>query len=75
MINPRATRKSPDCDRCLLYTNEPFLVCAVCPFEPQGDSCLDFRLIPNSENRHFEDFLGLEGREGRKCGTARLNKV
>lgn len=62
MIKPRATRQIPDCERCLLYANEPFLVCAVHPFGPTGDSCLDFRLLPNAENRCFKDFLSLESR-------------
>ncbi len=56
-------RKLPECDRCLLYSNEPFLVCAVHPTGPGDDSCLDFRLDPDLENR-FEDFLGLERQTG-----------
>ncbi|MGF1939472.1 MAG: hypothetical protein RM347_034895 [Nostoc sp. ChiQUE02] len=41
--------KIPHCDRCLLYSHDPHLVCAVHPAGPQGDSCLDFRLDPNAE--------------------------
>ena len=35
--------KIPECDRCLLYANNPFLVCAVHPDGVDGNSCLDFR--------------------------------
>ncbi len=41
--------KIPDCDRCLLYSHDPHLVCAVHPAGPQGNSCLDFREDPNIE--------------------------
>lgn len=64
MIKPRATRKLPDCDRCLLYANEPFLICAVHPAGPPGDTCLDFRPDQDAQNRRFEDFLGLASRAG-----------
>lgn len=64
MIKPRALRKLPECDRCLLYANEPFLICAVHPAGPQNDTCLDFRPDPDAQNRRFEDFLGLESRAG-----------
>ncbi len=59
MIKPRATRKLPECARCLLRAHEPFLVCAVHPFGPEGDSCLDFRPDPELEGKRFIDFLGL----------------
>ncbi|WP_260445905.1 hypothetical protein [Nostoc sp. UCD121] len=41
--------KLSECDRCLLYSHDPHLVCVVHPAGPQGDSCLDFRLDPNAE--------------------------
>ncbi len=49
MIKPRARKKLPECDRCLLYANNPFLVCAVHPEGVNSDSCLDFRLDPKAE--------------------------
>lgn len=60
LIKPRATRKLPECDRCLLCAHEPFVVCAVHPFGPEGDSCLDFRADPELESKRFVDFLGLQ---------------
>lgn len=60
MIKPRAMRKLPECARCLLYSHNSFLVCAVHPAGPTGDSCLDFRPDPDAQNRRFEDFLGLQ---------------
>lgn len=41
--------KIPDCDRCLLYSHNPYLVCAVHPDGVDGNSCLDFREDPNAE--------------------------
>lgn len=35
--------KIPECDRCLLNTHNPYIVCAVHPFGVDDDSCLDFR--------------------------------
>lgn len=55
--------KLPLCDRCLLCAREPFLVCAIHPYGPDGDTCLDFRPNPELENKHFVDFLGLGERE------------
>ena len=49
MIKPRVRNKIPECDRCLLYAHNPFLVCAVHPSGPKDNSCLDFRLDPNAE--------------------------
>ena len=31
MIKPSSRRKLPECDRCLLYSHNSFLVCAVHP--------------------------------------------
>ena len=44
-----AMPKLPECDRCLLYSHNPHLVCAVHPEGPKGNSCLDFRPDPNTE--------------------------
>ena len=41
--------KIPDCNRCLLYTPEPHLVCGVHPHGVEGDSCMDFRPNPKIE--------------------------
>lgn len=61
MIKPRAIRKLPECvgvacrrHRCLLYSHNPFLVCAVHPEGVNSDSCLDFRLDPNAEAQLWE---------------------
>lgn len=35
--------KLPECDRCLLYSHNPHLVCVVHPSGVDSDSCLDFR--------------------------------
>ncbi|MDB9372340.1 hypothetical protein [Nodularia sphaerocarpa] len=41
--------KLPECDRCLLYAQNPYLICAVHPDGVDGDSCLDFREDPSAE--------------------------
>jgi hypothetical protein len=41
--------KIPECDRCLLYSHNPYLICAVHPSGVDGDRCLDFRPDPNAE--------------------------
>lgn len=41
--------KIPDCDRCLLNAHNPYLVCAIHPFGPDDNSCLDFRPATNAE--------------------------
>jgi hypothetical protein len=41
--------KIPECDRCLLYSHNPHLVCAVHPGGVDGNSCLDFREDPNAQ--------------------------
>ena len=41
--------KIPDCDRCSFYAHSLDFVCAVHPYGVDNDSCLDFRLSPNSE--------------------------
>ena len=38
--------KIPDCDRCLLYARNPYLVCGVHPEGVETEKCLDFRLNP-----------------------------
>ncbi|KJH70277.1 hypothetical protein [Aliterella atlantica] len=52
--------KIPDCDRCLMCAHDPSLVCAVHPYGPSSDNCLDFRADPDLENIRFQDFLGLQ---------------
>ena len=39
--------KISECDRCILYSHNPHLVCGVHPFGVKTDSCIDFRLDPN----------------------------
>lgn len=46
--------KIPDCDRCLLYSHNPYLVCAVHPDGVDGNSCLDFREDPNAVEELWE---------------------
>ncbi|MBD1838900.1 hypothetical protein NDI44_26950 [Trichocoleus sp. DQ-A3] len=41
--------KIPECDRCLLYSHDPDLVCAIHPSGVESDRCLDFRENPNAE--------------------------
>ncbi|MEP0858855.1 hypothetical protein [Trichocoleus sp. DQ-U1] len=41
--------KIPECDRCLLYSHDPHLVCAIHPGGIESDRCLDFRENPNAE--------------------------
>ncbi|MDJ0902213.1 MAG: hypothetical protein QNJ55_25765 [Xenococcus sp. MO_188.B8] len=41
--------KIPDCDRCVLYAHNPYVVCAVHPEGVEGDRCIDFRPDPNAE--------------------------
>lgn len=48
-----ATMKSPNCDRCLLYSHNPHIVCAVYPSGPNTDHCPDFREDPNAEQEEL----------------------
>ncbi|HEY9813664.1 MAG TPA: hypothetical protein V6D31_09040 [Candidatus Sericytochromatia bacterium] len=41
--------KIHECDRCLLYPRNPYLVCAVHPTAPNTNTCLDFRENPDAE--------------------------
>ncbi|MBD2666242.1 hypothetical protein [Richelia sinica] len=41
--------KIPECSRCLLYSHNPHLVCAVHAGGVTGDSCMDFREDPKAE--------------------------
>jgi len=41
--------KIPECDRCLLYDRNPYLICAVHPTGPNTDTCPDFREDPDAE--------------------------
>ena len=64
MIKPKVRKKLPECDRCLLYANNPFLVCAVHPSGPSGNSCLDFRsacCVQEDPNAEPEELWEPEG--------------
>lgn len=52
--------KIPECDRCLYYTNNHYLLCAAHPYGPDGDTCIDFSPSPKLQSKKFVDFLGLE---------------
>lgn len=41
--------KIPECDRCLLYSHNPHLICAVHPTGVNSAQCPDFRPDPNTE--------------------------
>ena len=45
--------KIPDCDRCLLYSHNPHLICAVYPSGPDSEDCLDFKEDPNAEEEEI----------------------
>lgn len=55
--------KIPQCDHCLLYAHEPFIVCAVHPIGSTGNTCFDFRPNPELEGKRFVNFLGLESHQ------------
>jgi hypothetical protein len=44
-----AMPKLPECDRCLLYARNPYLVCAVHPTGPNTNTCPDFRENPDAQ--------------------------
>jgi hypothetical protein len=41
--------KLSECDHCLLYARNPYLVCAVHPTGPKAGTCPDFQENPNAE--------------------------
>ena len=41
--------KISDCDRCLLYARNPYLVCAVHLEGVETEKCLDFRINPKAK--------------------------
>ena len=47
--------KIPECDRCLLYAHNPYIVCAVHPFGVENDTCLDFTPDPNAKPLELEE--------------------
>lgn len=51
--------KIKNCDRCLFYSHDYLIVCAVHPGGPANDTCLDFRENPELESKQFVDFLGI----------------
>jgi hypothetical protein len=42
--------KLPECDRCQRYSHSPYLVCAIHPSGPVGESCLDFAPVVGALN-------------------------
>ncbi|MBD2629629.1 hypothetical protein [Trichormus variabilis] len=42
-----------ECDRCLFYSHNPHLICAVYPSGVEGNNCLDFREDPNAETEEL----------------------
>ncbi|MBD2255057.1 hypothetical protein [Nostoc parmelioides] len=50
--------KTSDCHRCLMYSHDPHLVCAVHPSGVEGNICIDFR--PNT-NTQAEELWQPEG--------------
>ena len=41
--------KIPECDRCLLYSPSPYIVCGVHPEGVEGSNCIDFRADQKKE--------------------------
>ena len=41
--------KIPDCDRCVLYARNPYVVCTIHPDGVESVRCMDFRPDPNAE--------------------------
>ncbi|MEG3440037.1 hypothetical protein V0288_23110 [Pannus brasiliensis CCIBt3594] len=46
--------KIPDCDRCLLFSQQLYYVCAVHPEGVEGDECPDFRPDPEIDEEEEE---------------------
>ncbi len=51
--------KTPDCDRCLYYSHNQYLICAVHPNRQNSGNCPDFHGNPEARNGKFVDFLNL----------------
>ena len=47
---PVAMPKITECTHCLLYSGNPYTVCAVHPQAPDGKSCLDWREDPHAQS-------------------------
>ena len=47
--NTPAMPKIPECNRCLLLTRNPHLICTVHPTGPNTNTCIDFRENPKAE--------------------------
>lgn len=58
MNSSHTFHKLPECDRCLFYTSDPHLLCAVHPGGVSEEPCLDFREDPTAAHR-WSQFLGL----------------
>lgn len=49
-----------DCSSCRFNAHNYYLVCAVHPAGPNGDTCPDFEKDPELKGRRYVDFLGLQ---------------
>ena len=45
--------KIHECDRCLLFARNPYLICAIHPTGPTTNTCLDFREDPNTASEEL----------------------
>ena len=50
--------KISDCDRCLFYSHNPYIICGVHPDGIDSNRCLDFRPDPNAEIEEQWSLLG-----------------
>jgi hypothetical protein len=50
--------KIPDCDRCQYFLNSLYLVCAINPCGPEGDTCEDFSVIAQADTEVERQSLG-----------------
>ena len=41
--------KIPECDHCILYARNPYVVCSVHPEGVKTNNCMDFRPDPNAK--------------------------
>ncbi|MHC5717453.1 MAG: hypothetical protein ACYTX0_36405 [Nostoc sp.] len=77
-------RKISNCDRCLLYSHDPHIVCAVYPDGVDGNSCLDFRFDPNAQAEELwepegatydnGELMGATTAEADATATARITR-
>jgi hypothetical protein len=57
MIQPQRFRKLPECETCLLYTDDMMQMCRLHPRGVTTASCLDYREDPSAA-RNWAEFLG-----------------